>query len=95
MNFAAFPMIPVHRNLAQAQSGALREIKELDIESKPLDSRGFQNWPANIEAKGFETALRVPKRKTRRNPDEQIENASSLLPPPRLMLTNQVAIESA
>jgi len=95
MNFAAFPMIPTHRNLAQAQSGALREIKELDIESKPLDSRGFQNWPTNIETKSFESALCVPKRKSGCDAREQIENPTGGFATPWLMFANQAAIQRA
>jgi hypothetical protein len=95
MNFAAFPMIPAHRNLAQAQSGALREIKELDIERKPLDLRGFQNWPANIKTKSFEAALCVPKWKSGCDAREQIEKPTGGFSTPWLMFTNQATIQSA
>ena len=59
-------MIPAHRNFAQAQAGALREIKQLNIESKAIDPSGFENRAANIETKRFKSALRVPKRQTGR-----------------------------
>ena len=88
-------MIPAHRNLAEAHSGALREIKEFDIESEPFDSRHFQNWPANLEAKSFEAALCVPKRKTGRNSNEQIKNATGGFAPPWLVVTDQTPIQTA
>ena len=68
---------------------------ELDIEGKPLDSHGFQNWPANIETKSFEAALCVPKRKSGCDAREQIENPTGGFSTPWLMVANQAAIQRA
>ena len=34
-------IIPAHGNFADAQSGTLREIKQLDVEGKAIDPSGF------------------------------------------------------
>jgi hypothetical protein len=85
-DFAAFSVVPSDRNFADAQSGALREIKQLDVEGESIDARGFQDRAANVEAKRLETALRVPKRQASRDAHEQVENATRVLAPPGLML---------
>ena len=91
-HLAACRMIPTHRNFADAQSRALREMKQLDVEGKAIDPSGFQNWTADIETERFETTLRIPKRETDGKANEQIKNAAGLLAPPGLMLTNQSPI---
>src|SRR5437660_10095451 len=95
LDVTSFVMIPAHRNFAQAQAGALREIKQLNVESKAIDPRGFENRAANIETKRFKSALRVPKRQTGRDAHKQVENAAALLTAPRLVMTDQAAIERA
>src|SRR5439155_9248916 len=94
-DFASFRVVPAHRNFAQAQTGTLREIKQLNIESKAIDPRGFENRAANIETKRFKSALRIPKRQTGRDAHKQVENPAALLTAPRLMMTDQAAIERA
>src|SRR5439155_26990283 len=81
---AAFGMVPTRRNFAQPQCSAMGEKKKFDIKREPNRMRLFQNWPANIEPKGFETALRVPERQPSRESHDQVEHATGLLRRPRL-----------
>src|SRR5207302_10018518 len=67
----------------------------LDIETESINLRGCNQRSAYAHAKSFETTLRVPKRKTRRHTDDQIEDATSLFASPWLMNANQAAIKSA
>src|SRR4030095_13076932 len=60
-HLAPFGMVPAHWNFPDPQSGAVCQIKQLDIKSETVDVSGFDNWAANIEAECLETALRVPK----------------------------------
>ena len=69
-HFAALGMIPAHGNFAQTQAGMTRQIEQLDVESEAVNTSGLQNWAANIEAKCFEAALRVPKRQAGRDPHQ-------------------------
>jgi hypothetical protein len=81
-------MIPAHRNLANSQSGMLRQIKQFDIEGEPVEASCFQDWAAHIEAESLEPALGIPKRQTGRETHQQIERATSLLTSPRLVDAN-------
>ena len=78
-------MVPANRNLADMQTGAMRQIKQLDIKREAVDPRRFKNRPTRIEAKGFKSALRVPKSKASGESHKQIKNPTGLLAPPRLM----------
>ena len=94
-DFAAFGVVPLHRNLADAQSGALREKKQLDIEGESIDASGFQNWAARVHTKRFETTLRVPNRQASGDAHEHVETAASLLTSPRLTNANQRPVKCA
>src|SRR6266852_3463306 len=88
-------MVPAHRDLTQTQPGLVGEKKKFDIKREPNGMRFFQNWPADIQSKRFETALRVPKRHSGRKSHDQIENASGLLTSPRLVNADQFSVERA
>src|SRR4029077_12992715 len=94
-NFAALSVVPAHWNLANTQTGLMRAIKQLHVEREAFDSRRFKNRSARLEAKRFESALRVPKRESGGGADKQIKNTASLISPPRLMNSDQAAIQSA
>mgnify|MGYP003693739373 CR=1 FL=1 len=94
MDLAACGMIPAHRNFADMQSGAMREIKQLNVKGETIDASGFENWAADVHPKCFETTLRVPKRKTGGEAHEQIENTAGLFSPPRLMMADQAAVDA-
>src|SRR6266571_9305435 len=66
-NFASLRMIPAHGNLPNSQAGTLREIKQLHIKREAIHASGFQDRTTNIETKGLEPALGVPKRQTGRD----------------------------
>jgi hypothetical protein len=70
-------MIPAHGNFTDAQSGALREIKQLDVKGEVIEASCFENWAADIDGKCFETTLRVPKRQASGKSDKKIENPTS------------------
>ena len=72
-------MVPADWNFTDAQTSALRQIKQLHVERETLDSRRFEDRPARVEAKGFESALRIPKRQRGGDSHKQIEDAASLL----------------
>ncbi len=84
-NLASFSVIPANRNLADTQTGAMRQIKQLDIKREAVDPCRFKNRSAPVEAKGFKAASCIPKRQRPCDSHKQIENATSLLAPPRLM----------
>src|SRR6266478_5466126 len=88
-------MVPAHRDLTQTQPGLVGEKKKFDIKREPNGMRFFQNWPADIQSKRFETALRVPKRHSGRKSHDQIENTTGLLASPRLPNADQFSIERA
>src|SRR4051812_8376383 len=94
-DLATLGVVPTHRNFTDAQSGMLREVKQLDIESETIEAGGLQNRAAYVEAKSLEPALRIPKWQPSRDADEQVERATSLLTSPRLMDANQPAIQGA
>src|SRR5204863_2355520 len=95
IHFAAFVVVPAHRNFAQTQSGLTSEIEQFDVETKSIDL-GFRDyWPANIEAERFEPALRVPKWKTGSDADNQIENTAALFATPWLPIADQPPVQSA
>src|SRR5256885_13168216 len=50
---------------------------------------GFENGAADIEAKCFETTLRVPKPQAGGESHKKIEDAASLFTPPGLVLTDR------
>ena len=77
-NFASFSVIPADRNFPNAQSGALGEKKQLNIERKTIHLRRLQNRPANIELKRFEPALGVPKWQAGCDAHKKIENTDRL-----------------
>src|SRR6266550_1382241 len=95
IDFAPLGMVPAHGNFADAQSGALREIKQLHIEGEAVDASGFENRPTNIEAERFETTLRIPKRQAGGKPHKKVENAATLFAPRGLVPTDQAAIDRA
>src|ERR671937_1308145 len=95
VHLTAFSMIPAHRDFPQAQAATTGEEEQFDIEREPLDSRGFENSPTNVEAKRLKPALRVPDIETGREADKQVEHAASLLAAPRLMNTDQFSVERA
>ncbi|PYJ23247.1 MAG: hypothetical protein DME92_01455 [Verrucomicrobia bacterium] len=84
-NFASFSVIPADRNFSNAQSSAMCEKKQLNVERKTIDPRCLKNRPENIQAKCLESALRIPKRKAGGDAHEQVENTAGLFSPPRLM----------
>ena len=88
-------MIPVYGNFVDAQSCALRKIKQLDVKREAIQASGFQNRAAGVDPKCFKTTLRVPKRQASDDSDKKIEDAASLFTPPRLVLTDQAAIQCA
>jgi hypothetical protein len=94
-HLAALRMVPADRNFPDAQSGALRQIKQLHIKSETLDASGFDNRATNIEAERLETALRVPKWEIRGDTDNKIEDSASLFAPPGLALTDQAPVDRA
>jgi len=78
-------MVPADRNFPNSQSGAIGEKKQLNIECKTIHMRRLQNRPTNIELKGLEPALGVPKWQAGCNAHKKIENTTPLLTPPGLM----------
>src|SRR5256885_12416070 len=94
-DFAAFGVIPAHRNLPKPQAGAVSEKKEFDIKSKPHGMHLLQNWTANIETKCLETALGVAEWHPGGQSNDQIEDPAGILSSPRLPYPNQFPIERA
>src|SRR6266540_3600326 len=88
-------MVPTHRNFADAQPGALRQIKQLDIKGETIDASGFDNRATNVKPERFETALRIPKWRTSRDTDKKIEDPASLFASPGLVLTDQASVDRA
>ena len=88
-------MIPAHWNLAHPEIRPAREIEELNVETEPVRFRPLEDRPEDLEAKGFESTLRVPKRKSGRGSNDEIENTAALFAPPWLTMTDQPAVESA
>src|ERR1700730_8714030 len=95
VDFAAFVMIPVHRNFPHSELRAPRQIKQLEVEPKPLGLGLFENRPANIETERLESALGVPKRKTRRHAHDKIENATALFATPGLPMADLPPVQGA
>ena len=95
VDLASFVMIPVDRNFPHSEFRAPGQIKELDVETKPCGLSSFKNRPAGIETKRLEAALGIPKRKTRSNADDKIENPATLFPPPGLVMANQPPVQRA
>src|SRR5687767_14153704 len=46
-DLAAFVVVPANRHFAEPQPGAIREIKQLDVEPESIDSRRFNQRPAD------------------------------------------------
>src|SRR5437870_11100716 len=95
LDFTCGIMIPAHRYFPKAQTRKMRQINQFDVKTKPIDLRGFNQGPADTHAKGFESALRVPKRQASRQSHDQIKSAASLFSAPWLMHANQPSIERA
>src|SRR5262249_50208906 len=87
-DLASCGMIPADRDFTNAQSGAMRQKKQLDIERETISLRRLQNRPANVEAKRLKTALGVPKRQAGCGPHKKVENTAPLLSPPGLVNPN-------
>jgi len=85
IDFAPFSVVPADGNFPNAQSGAIGEKKQLNIECKAIHMRRLQNRPTNIELKGLEPALGVPKWQAGCDAHKKIENTTPLLAPPGLM----------
>jgi hypothetical protein len=84
-NFASFSVIPADGNFSNAQSGAVRKKKQLDVKRETIQARRLQNWPTNVESKRLEPTLGVPKWKGGCNANKKIENTATLFSPPGLM----------
>ena len=69
------------------------EKKKFDIKCESDGVRLFQNWPANIQPESFESALGVPERHSGGEAHNRIEDAAGLFAAPRLMNTDQFAIQ--
>src|SRR5919108_1951518 len=59
-HFSSFRVIPAHRDLADTQTGAMGQIKQLHIKREALDSRCLEHRATRVEAKRFKAALRIP-----------------------------------
>src|SRR5262249_23370387 len=95
INFAALGMVPSDWNFADAQTSALRQIKQLYVEREALDPSYFEDWSARVEAERLEAALRVPKGQPGGEPHQKIEHAARLLAAPWLMNSDQAAVHRA
>src|SRR5712692_9794167 len=73
----------------------MRQVNQLDVKTKAIDSSRFDQGPADAHAKSFESALRVPKRQARRQTNDQVEYAAALFTAPGLMHSDQAPIERA
>src|SRR6478752_7446155 len=93
-DLAAFGMVPTHWNFADPQPGPMRAIKQLHVECEAFDVRRFKNRSARLETKRFKSALRIPKRQSGSRPHQQIKNTAGLLSSPRLVNSDQAAIQS-
>jgi hypothetical protein len=60
-DLASLSVVPADRNFPNAQSGAMREKKQLHIEGETVNPRRLQNRATNVKAKRLESALGVPK----------------------------------
>ena len=59
----ALMMVPAHRNFLSRSPACW--ARRSSSTSKPADDlRRFNNWPARLHSKGFETTLRIPERQT-------------------------------
>src|SRR5437762_13485888 len=81
-DFAAFVVVPADRDFFHPEVRFSRAIQELDIEAEAVGLRRLKDGTENIEAKRLEAALRVPKWKTGREPDDEIEYATALFSSP-------------
>src|SRR6266496_191067 len=70
-------------------------MEQLDIEGETVGASGFDNRATNVETECFETTLRVPKWQTGGDTNKKIEDAASLLAPPRLTNPNQAPVQRA
>src|SRR2546423_14562887 len=94
-DFTSFVVVPAHRDFFQAQVRLSRKIKQLDVETETVRLRVFQDRAKHSEPERLESALRIPKWKAGREPDDQIENAPALFALPRLALTDQAPVQGA
>ena len=88
-------MVPVHGHFPHSELCPPRQIKQLDVETKPRGLGFFKNRPANIETEGFEPALGIPKRKAGGNAHDEVENATALFSPPGLVMADQAPVQGA
>src|SRR5260370_29518696 len=61
-NLAGGIVIPADRDFAQPQMRQIGQVNQFHIESKAINLRRFDQRPADVHAKSFEPALRVPER---------------------------------
>src|ERR671930_2420548 len=73
----------------------MRKQKQFDVKRESLDAGSFEDRAARLELESFKPALRVPDIEAGYEANEQVEEATGLLPSPRLMNTNQFSIERA
>src|ERR1041385_8813058 len=64
-HLAAFVVIPAHRHFLQSQPRAVRDVKQLDVKTKPIDRGCLDERATHAHAKRLEPALRVPERQSR------------------------------
>ena len=95
VDLAALVVVPAHGDLFQIQTGAKREVQQFHIETKAVHRCCFNEGPAHAHTKRLEATLRVPERQTCREAYDEVENTSALFAPPRLVNTDQAAIERA
>src|SRR5688572_31761370 len=84
-----FVVVPANRDLPEPQTVKMRNVKEFDVESEPLDLHQIQQRPKLRHIECLETALSVPKRHSRESSYHQIENLPALFTPPRLVRADQ------
>src|SRR5262249_13198440 len=95
INFAALGMVPADWNFADAQTSALRQVKQLYVEREALDPSCFEDRSARVEAERLEAALCVPHGQPGGEPHATIQDAATLLGAPRLMNSDQAAVQRA
>src|SRR5262249_501590 len=88
-------MVPADWNFADAQTSALRQIKQLYVEREALDPSCLEERSARGEGERLEAGLCVPKGQPGGEPHEKIKDAATLLAAPRLMNSDQAAVQRA
>jgi hypothetical protein len=64
MHLAPLVVIPADWHLEHAQSGALREEEQFDVEAEAIDLRLLDDRPGSFHPESLEAALGVEKGKT-------------------------------